>query len=91
MHFFAVCDGHGENGGEVSSFLKFSLPGLLHNVNLENDAHQEMENVFLKVHDDLINYTDCNLSGSTCCSLLLNGRYLLSANVGDSRAIIVNS
>ena len=25
-HFFAVCDGHGSNGRDVSSFLKHRLP-----------------------------------------------------------------
>ena len=25
-HFFAVCDGHGSNGREVSAFLKHRLP-----------------------------------------------------------------
>ena len=30
-HFFAVCDGHGSNGREVSSFLKHRLPMFVEN------------------------------------------------------------
>ena len=30
-HFFSVCDGHGQNGREVSSQLKLRLPVLLEN------------------------------------------------------------
>jgi serine/threonine protein phosphatase PrpC len=43
------------------------------------------------VHNTMINHCDCSFSGTTCCTVLLEGRRLISANVGDSRAIIVNS
>ena len=29
-------------------------------------------------------------SGTTCCTLLLNGHKIITANAGDSRAILVN-
>ena len=37
-HFFSVCDGHGSNGREVSSFLKHRLPLLI-----ENDLQNQLE------------------------------------------------
>jgi serine/threonine protein phosphatase PrpC len=33
---------------------------------------------------------ECRFSGTTCCGVLVNGRHLILANVGDSRAVIVN-
>lgn len=29
MHFFAVCDGHGQYGHVVSAFLKTAIPNLI--------------------------------------------------------------
>lgn len=29
MHYFGVCDGHGQNGKEVSTFIKQKLPAIL--------------------------------------------------------------
>ena len=34
--------------------------------------------------------TDVRFSGSTCVSMLVYGRHLFMANVGDSRAIIIS-
>ena len=33
--------------------------------------------------------SDPNFSGTTCCTILMNGNKIISANCGDSRAIIV--
>lgn len=33
---------------------------------------------------------DFKLSGTSCCSLLLNGKHLIIANIGDSRALIIS-
>lgn len=32
--------------------------------------------------------TDCNLSGSTCCTVSLKDKNLFCCNVGDSRAVL---
>lgn len=48
---------------------------------------------FQQTNNDILgsNY-DCNLSGSTCISVLLdfNNKKIYSANLGDSRAILGN-
>ena len=91
MHFFAVCDGHGMFGQEISSYVKYSLPQMLSQQDMENDAHVKLEKTFVKIHEELKNFSDCSRSGTTCCSVFFNGRYLICANVGDSRAIVINS
>jgi serine/threonine protein phosphatase PrpC len=37
-HFFSVCDGHGQNGREVSGLLKHRLP-----FNIENIMKQRLQ------------------------------------------------
>jgi serine/threonine protein phosphatase PrpC len=46
-HFFAVCDGHGQFGREVSGMLKHRLPFIL-----ENQLKADLQNY------DLNNYPD---------------------------------
>ena len=36
------------------------------------------------------NVPDYETSGTTCCSVILNGHRITTANVGNSRAIVVN-
>ena len=48
-----------------------------------------IQEAFLKTDDDLIDRSfDVNFSGTTAVTVLLAGRQLLCANVGDSRAIV---
>lgn len=102
-HFFSVCDGHGSNGRDVSSFLKHRLPMFIENnlqLRLENHdlstypplnkVHQAFITGFKQANDEVCNMgTDVRYSGSTCVSLLTYGRHLFIGNVGDSRAIII--
>jgi len=104
-HFFAVADGHGTNGREVSSLLKHRLPH-----NIETDLKRNLEGhdfttypsyqkvrAALKTGFETANQevysmgTDVRFSGSTCVSLMTYGRHLYMANVGDSRAIVVRA
>ena len=46
---------------------------------------------FKAVHDAFYtNVPKPDYSGTTCCTLLLNGHKIITANAGDSRAILVN-
>ena len=102
-HFFAVCDGHGSNGRDVSSFLKHRLPMFIEN-NLQDQlgdhdlaqypsltkVHPAMTQGFAQANSEVCSMgTDVRYSGSTCVSVLTYGRHLFIANVGDSRAIII--
>lgn len=96
FHFFGVCDGHGQNGKDVSTYIKKRLP-LIIEEKLKNKDHHDKELLY-KVLDesfDLINTDldfvpfDCQFSGTTLCTVLFIGNKLISANAGDSRAIVV--
>ncbi len=58
---------------------------------MANDAHIKLEKTYVRIHEDLAKFSDCSRSGTTCCSVFFNGRYLVCANVGDSRALVINS
>jgi len=92
LHYFGVCDGHGQNGKEVSHYCKMKLPTglakeLKHN---SHDVEGAFKKTYLKVNSDLDDQTyDCSLSGTTVCTLLFQGTKIICANAGDSRAIKV--
>ena len=94
MHFFGVCDGHGENGKKVSTMIQNKLPVILEEnlMNLKLDVRTSLENSFISWHKTLTQNKRFNtyLSGSTCWTVLLYGNHLYCANWGDSRAIIVS-
>jgi serine/threonine protein phosphatase PrpC len=103
-HFFAVCDGHGLFGKEVSEFIRASL---------STQVEKEIKNIFdqaksqqrvvdsNEVKDALAKsfettnkglYSDSGIdiyfSGSTCVTVLIVGNKIFCANVGDSRAVL---
>ena len=98
-----MCDGHGSNGREVSSFLKHRLPMFVEaNLKMQlaehdlatypplSKVHPALINGFAQANTEVSNMgTDVRYSGSTCVSVMTYGRHLFIANVGDSRAIIV--
>lgn len=142
LHFFGVCDGHGELGHLVSEHTKVYLPANIQYIEFDNylikknknitnlitslytvnekstvkdvniikylydkfsinhcdmslykRAFCEISNVlkeaFRQTHDDLIKRDfDSQSSGTTACILLINGKKIFLANIGDSRAIL---
>ena len=90
-------DGHGAVGQEVSGFLKENLPSDLNTAikaskkdivleNVNDIITQTFKNVNFKLsNNEMIN---SHLSGSTCVSLIYTPYKLITANVGDSRAIM---
>ena len=102
LYFYGVCDGHGTYGHLVSNFIKANLPIFLyHNLssvisNIQDDnknnndlLYNAIKNSFLQTEDQLNNTSkiDINFSGSTCISLLFCKNQIITANLGDSRAI----
>ena len=52
---------------------------------------QVLKDSFVQVNYDIEDNTpDCKFSGTTCSIVLTRGPQLISANAGDSRAIIVD-
>ncbi len=84
-------------GHEVSGYLRENLPTNLNNYLksknkniLSQNVHSIIEDVFLdinyKFHTDEI--VDTTFSGSTCVSCIYTPEKIITANVGDSRAVI---
>jgi serine/threonine protein phosphatase PrpC len=103
-HFFSVCDGHGHNGHDVSGLLKRRLP---HNIDIGLKAKLKgltdlypsdelMSAILTKGFEDsnkevYASGIDVRYSGSTCVSMLTYGKKVYTANVGDSRGIIIRA
>lgn len=52
---------------------------------------QVLKDAFVQVNADIEDNTpDCKFSGTTCSIVLTRGPQLISANAGDSRAIVVD-
>ena len=87
---FAVCDGHGYYGGEVSQFVKHSFPVLLSSSPcLLSNPKKALTLTAHRVNAELYNQPfDISLSGTTMVSVLIRGNKLWCANIGDSRALL---
>mmetsp|Transcript_3026 Transcript_3026/g.5108 ORF Transcript_3026/g.5108 Transcript_3026/m.5108 type:complete len:239 (-) Transcript_3026:430-1146(-) len=105
-HFFSVCDGHGQNGREVSGLLKHRLPFHIENQMKKNlgghdftkeyppssVVYSSMREAFHISQEEVCNMPqDTRYSGSTCVSVMTMGRKLYIANVGDSRGIVIKA
>jgi cGMP-dependent protein kinase 2 len=89
-HFFGVFDGHGEYGTQCSQFVKKHLcENLLKDRHFSSDIIQAYHSSFtatnLQLHRSSI---DDSMSGTTAITVLVRGKTLYVANVGDSRAVI---
>ena len=105
-HFFSVCDGHGQNGREVSGLLKHRLPfhvedqmkKILGNHDFAREyppstrVFDALKEAFHLSQQEVVNMPlDTRYSGSTCVSVMTIGKKLFIANVGDSRGIVIRS
>lgn len=106
-HFFAVCDGHGVFGREVSEYVKnqlsqsvesgikytFDQAKMQQRVVDSTEVKDQLMKAFTSVSEGLYKDSRINLrfSGSTCVSVLIVGTKVFCANVGDSRAVLVRA
>lgn len=87
---FAVADGHGINGKNVSNYIKDRFPILLKrdNLLLSNPRKSFTQNA-ARINNELQKQDfDVNFSGSTFVSVFMRNKKLWCANIGDSRAFI---
>ena len=104
FNIFGVLDGHGMNGHLVSQFVvkyfnsylkknkKLNILESLDDVyaSLKKNNYEIIRKAFNKAESEISkSEIDANFSGTTCVLLFQIGEKLLTANVGDSRAIIV--
>lgn len=84
---FAVCDGHGPLGHQVSAIV---AKGMTAGVKQRVDVH--LKQMLLRVEAYLIQAQPevASLSGSTCCAVELGADGVTCANAGDSRALLLS-
>ena len=106
FNLFGVLDGHGVNGHHVSKFLGEFITNELSNLKeiaklkdldliyekFKQKNYEIIINLFLNADKCLFTKKNIgsDLSGSTCVIIIQIGKHLLSANVGDSRAILIH-
>jgi len=90
MSLFAVCDGHGLYGHEVSGYLKNRLPkAIIQEPCCKQHPGRSLAQSIMRLNQEvMMGAVDCNMSGSTCIAVLLQNDQLWCANVGDSRAVL---
>ena len=98
VFYIGVCDGHGLVGHDVSKFLINNLPQNLNRELKKTNkyiAHREtlysvLKQVFVNTNKDLCKNPsiDTQFSGSTCVTIILTKNKIISANAGDSRAVM---
>ena len=104
FNVFGVLDGHGLNGHLVSQFVSKYIKSHLHkNKHLkhltdEESVYNTLKNNNYEIIRKLYTHAerevgksdiDANFSGTTCIIVFQAGEKLITANVGDSRGIIV--
>lgn len=88
---FGVCDGHGEYGHHVSQLVAKKLPKYIKQCQYQKEPEKAIQDATMKMVETL-RKSDINttFSGTTLVfSLIVNG-ICYTANVGDSRAVIVS-
>ncbi|CAM9448246.1 unnamed protein product, partial [Chrysoparadoxa australica] len=89
---FAVFDGHGPQGKRVSRRCMEQLPGLLAAAGYRESPAAAFKRVCTQLHREVMAghvAGDCSHSGTTLCAVLVIGRSVVAANVGDSRCILL--
>ncbi len=104
FNVFGVLDGHGLNGHLVSQFVSKYIKSHLHknkhvkHLPDEESVYNQLKNNNYEIIRKLYTHAerevgksdiDANFSGTTCVIVFQSGTKLITANVGDSRAIIV--
>jgi len=96
LHFFAVYDGHGIKGKDVSSFVNSQMSITLKKnaSNIEKLATKDYMTTFFKttfkVIENKLNHSSINTtsSGTCCVAVLISNGKCFVANLGDSRAVL---
>ncbi|CAG9328341.1 unnamed protein product [Blepharisma stoltei] len=90
---YGVCDGHGLHGHIISAEIKEKFPEILNkrlNYRAQEGPALSMKKCIIKLHKELVLNKNINtdFSGSTLVSVLIIGKLLTCASVGDSRAVL---
>ena len=105
FNIFAVLDGHGPQGHTISKYVAqalvksiISLPSIKSTQDLETIYYNLQQNnfhiikqIFMTIDHQVLNNNniDTKYSGTTCLLIIILGNHIISANIGDSRGILV--
>ena len=82
-----ICNGHGKHGKLISKYIINTLPKLIKDI-----SDNEIINSYLEMNKQIMNENnkafDCSLSGASCISLIVSLEKIISANLGDNKAIL---
>ena len=82
-----ISNGHGKHGKLISKFIINLLPQLI-----TDTSDNKIINSYIEMNKQIINENnktfDCSLSGSSCISLIISLEKIISANLGDNKAIL---
>jgi cGMP-dependent protein kinase 2 len=90
-HFFGVFDGHGEYGQHCSDFARKNLwQNLINDPHYPDDVVRAFHSAYLNTNAQLHKHSqyDDSMSGTTGITILVRGKKMYVANVGDSRAVL---
>jgi len=91
---YAVFDGHGPYGHDISNFAHENLPKcLIRDPHFHDDPATALSEAFPKTHKMCVEAAqggrfDCALSGTTATVVVMHKESLHIAHVGDSRAVL---
>ncbi|MCQ2817117.1 MAG: protein phosphatase 2C domain-containing protein [archaeon] len=98
VYYIGVVDGHGVEGHHVSKYLINHLPQNLNKelkktkkyIHDKENLEKTLNSVFVDTNKDLCEQKniDTQFSGSTCVTIILKKNKIISANAGDSRAVL---
>ena len=107
FNIYILCDGHGRDGHYVSKYITENIISMIssHSLKVFHKNVEEIYNALIKNNYQLIKDIfsqidiclslqkdfDTEKSGCTCILILQIGSKIISANIGDSRAILVYS
>ena len=82
-----ICQGHGNNGKVISKYIIDILPSLITDTSDNNiiNSYLQMNKQIISENNKLF---DCSLSGASCISLIISLGKIISANLGDNKAIL---
>ena len=80
--FIGVCDGHGDDGEQISNLVSNKLQNYIFSLN-----NEDIISNFKKINSEIYLNPDINsdMSGTTVVSLIITQKKLISINLGDSR------